>query len=416
MSPDADRPSTDYTRRAVLSRTSAALATSLSALTAGCLSGLPPLGSDQRYGRLRAPAVEPPSYRRWLPALSSVAQVPQVPGGYHFTVLTDAAGRSDAPELIALRRAHVKAATDYFGVGFAAYDRIITTMFGTVLEADFDPQTVTETLSQTRYAHDGTYRDYDVFAREDVPRRVAVGDGTLVWTSAYHHDAPALEALVDAGAGERQRFHEASRPFDRLTTAAGGPPYLGVNAQLQDPTGRAALLADSFRFGEDAAYQLVQYRYRDDPPTAQQLEDALRTDDFRFADPARAFDVAVDGRLATVEARVPYRDDGAEPVDYPQVTWGVDVDADADTVTFRHEGGDAVPAHRLFFDVDRPAAPGRIDKRPIWQGAETVDTGSTATVDLSDVEDPTDVSLVYATSDVAFHVLFGVELWGDRDG
>lgn len=410
MPPDTDRPSTDRTRRQFLTRGSATLVTSLSALTAGCLSGLPPLGSSQRYGRLRAPAAYPPSYRRWLPAPSSVAQVPQVPGGYHFTVFTDAAGRSDAPALVALRRAHIKATTDYFGVGFEAYDRIITTVFGSVIEADFDPQTVIETLSQTRYASDGTYRDHDVFARDDVPRRVAIGDGTLVWTSAYHHEVPNLEALVDAGVGERPRFHEASQPFDQLTTAAGGSPYVGVNTELRDPTGRSALLADSFRFGEDAAFQLVQYRYTEEPPTAQQLEDALRTDAFRFADAATAFDVAVDSRLATVEARVPYRAEEGEPIDYPQVTWGVDTDADAGTVTFRHEGGDAVSGSHLFYDVGRPEAPGRIDTQPIWQGTRTVDTGSTATVDLSDVTNPTDVSLVYATDDVPFHVLFGIDL------
>ena len=415
MSPDAERPSSDHTRRRFLTGASAALATSLSAATAGCLSGLPPLGSGQRYGRLRAPQAGAPTYRRWLPAPSTVEQFP---GAYHFTVLGDDAGRTDAPALVALRRAHVEAATDYFGVGFAAYDRIVTTPFGSVIEAEFDRGAVRDALSRTRYAPDGGRGGYDLFARDDVPRRVAVGDDVLVWTSAYHHEAPNLDALVEAGAGERRRYHEVNRPFERLTAAAGDSPYVGANVEIRDPTGAPALLADSFRFGEDAAYQLVQYRYTDRTPTAEELEAALRTHDYRFADEASAFDVEIDGALATVAARVPYadRDGPAARYDYPQVTWGVDRDAAANAVTFRHEGGDAVPAERLFYDVGRPEAPGGIRKRPLWQGAGTVDAGSTATVDLSDVDEPTDVSLVYATEEVAFHVLFGVDLWGESDG
>jgi hypothetical protein len=97
------------------------------------------------------------------------------------------------------------------------------------------------------------------------------------------------------------------------------------------------------------------------------------------------------------------------------VTWGVDTD-DAGRVTFRHDGGESVPADRLFYDVDYPDAPGRIDKRRLWTDASTVEAGTEATVDLHDDPEATGASLVYSTGGVGFHVLVGTDLRGETDG
>ncbi|MFC5369059.1 hypothetical protein [Salinirubrum litoreum] len=415
MSPNTDRPSTDRSRRRFLTG-SAALAASLSLSTAGCLSGLPPLGDDQRYGRLDVPPAGDPAYRRWLPAPSAVDTDVD---DYHFVAMQSTASRPDAPAKFVGGRARLKASLDYVGVGFETYDRVVSGTFGTVAEASFDRERVVQTIDSTGYEQTGAYRGYTVFARSDVPRRVAVGDGTVVFTSAYHHDSPDLEALVDAGRGTRPRYHDTNDGFEALSTAAGGNPYLGVNTATHDPTGRPVMMADAIRFDEETAYQVVQYHYRDPDrvPSADALERALREDDYRFVDGADAFDVALAGRLATVETQVPLSGDQSVPPEYqlPQVTWGVDADASNDRVTFRHEAGEAVSANRLFYDVHRPAAPGRIDKRDLWTGTETVEAGTEAVVDLRDDPDATGVSLVYSTEEVGFHVLLGVDLRGETD-
>jgi hypothetical protein len=417
MSPNTQRPSTRRTRRGLLARSGAALAASLALSSAGCLSRLPPLGGEQRYGRLGVPPAGDPWYRRWLPAPTAVDDTVET---YHVVALMSPVSRPDAPEKFVAGRARLKASLDCFGIGFERYDRVLTCPFGTVVEASFDRQTVARTLTASGYERTGEYRGYATFARDDVARRAAVGDGVVVWTSAFHHDAPNLAALVDAGAGARPRYHEADDGFAALTTAAGGTPPLGVNTATADPTGRPAMLADAFRFDDETAYQLVHYRYRDPDrvPTRAALERALRADDYRFVDGAETFDVTVDGRLATVETQVPLTDARAVPPEYdrPQVTWGVERDGAGRRVTFRHDAGESVPADQLFYDLVRPAAPGRIQKRPLWQGSEAVEAGGEATVDLRDEPDATGVQLVYSTRDVGFHVLLGVDLRGESDG
>jgi hypothetical protein len=414
MSPDPQRPSTDTTRRRLLSSSAAALAGSLS--TAGCLSALPPLGEEQRYGRLGVPSAGPPAYRKWLPAPSAVESSDEA---YHFTAMASTEPRPEAPEKFVFGRARLKASLDHFGIGFENYDRLVSGAFGTAIEASFDREDVVQTIASSGYERTDTYRGFTRLARSDVPRRVAVGDEALVWTSAYHHEAPNLTALVDTATGNRPRYHDTDEGFARLTTAAGGNPYLGVNTAIHDPTGRPVMMADAIRFDDDTAYQVVQYYYHDPDrvPSAGALERALTEEDYRFLDGADAFDVDVDGRLATVETQVPLTSAQTVPAEYklPQVTWGVDTD-DAGRVTFRHDGGESVPADRLFYDVDYPDAPGRIDKRRLWTDASTVEAGTEATVDLHDDPEATGASLVYSTGGVGFHVLVGTDLRGETDG
>ncbi len=393
------------------------LATSLSALTAGCLSGLPPLGDDQRYGRLDVPPADEPTYRKWLPAPTSVD--PSIKR-YYFTAMQPESLRPDAPELFVARRADTKANLDYFGIGFENYDQVLDSSVGTVIEATFDRTKVIQTITDSGYERAGEYRGYPVFARSDVPRRVAIGDDVVVWTSAAKHELPHLEAIIDTGNGESPRFHKENAAFERLTSAAGSNPYLGVNTDSQDPSDRPAMLADTIRFDDNAAYQVVHYHYTSDRiPTKQTLEAALKEDDYRFAEKANEFDVTIDGQLATVETQVPLRSEQDIDPKYelPQVTWGVTHDEDAEKVTFRHEAGESVPADRLYYDFARPAAPlGRIDKRPLWTGVDTVSAGAEGEIDLTEYPDATRVHLVYSAGGTHFYVLLGFDLRGDSDG
>lgn len=417
MSPTSLRPSTDRTRRRVLTQSGAALATLLSSTTAGCLSSLPPLGDEQRYGRVSVPAAGDPTYRKWFPAPSAVDQ--RI-ANYHFTTLDSPSPRPEAPEKFIAGQAYAKASTDYFGIGFQNYDRFISCNFGTVITATFDRDSVVQTITDSGYEQTTEYSGYTVCARSDIPRRVAVGNDVIVWTSSYHHESPNLRALIDAGAGDRPRYHEANPGFNALTTAAGANPYLAVNTAVHDPTDRPVMLADALRFDDDTAYQVVQYYYRqpDRVPTKQVLTQALQTDEYRFLDGAETFDVELADRLATVETRAPLTSARDIPPEYnlPQVTWGVTYDTDVERVTFRHEAGDSVPGDRLFYDLDRPSAPGRIDRQPLWDGVATVEPGAEATVDLRDDPDATGVSLVYSPGDIDFYVLLGVGLRGETDG
>ncbi|QCC49462.1 hypothetical protein [Halobellus limi] len=413
MSPQRHRPSNDRTRRQLLAAGGAALPL----LTAGCLSSLPPLGGNQRYGRLTVPSGGDPAYRRWLPAPTSVESPPD---RYSFATVQPTAPRPDAPEEFIARRAYSKANINYFGIGFENYDLLVDSIFGTVIEASFDRTQVTQTITDSGYERTGQYRDYVVFARSDVPRRVAVGDGVVVWTSVQQHDQPKLEAVIDAGAGERPRYHEENARFEQLTTAAGGNAHLLVNTDIHDPTGRPAMLADAFRFDGETAYQVVTYHYENDRvPAESALKQALKEGGYRFTTEAETFDVQIDGSLATVEAQVPFNSNTeiAPEYDLPQVTWGVTQDADATRVTFRHEAGESVSADRLYYDLDRPEDFGELEKQPLWSDSDddSVSPGAEATVDLSDHLDAEGISLVYSTGGTHFHVLFTVDLRGETD-
>ncbi|MFD1600341.1 hypothetical protein [Halobellus rarus] len=378
---------------------------------------MPPLGGNQRYGRLTVPNGGDPAYRRWLPAPTSVESPIE---RYYFAAVQPTTLQPGAPEEFIARRAYSKADINYFGIGFENYDRLVDSIFGTVIEASFDRTPVTETVTDSGYERTGEYRGHSVFARSDVPRRVAIGDGVIVWTSVQKHEQPNLEALIDAGAGERPRYHEESARFDQLTTAAGGNAHLIVNTDIHDPTGRPAMLADAFRLDGRTAYQVVSYRYEDGRvPTESALKHALQEDGYRFTTEAETFDVQIDGSLATVEAQVPFNSarEVAPEYDLPQVTWGWAQDADAARVTFRHEAGESVSADRLYYDLDRPDDVGEIEKQPLWSDSDgdSVSPDAEATVDLSEHPDAEGVSLVYSTGGTHFHVLFTVDLQGETD-
>jgi hypothetical protein len=415
MSPQQHRPSIDRTRRQLLATGGTALAMSLSTLTAGCLSSLPPLGGNQRYGRLEVPAGNDPTYRKWLPAPTSV----EPPADrYYFTAVQPTPPRPGAPEEFVARRAYSKADVDYFGIGFKNYEQFLDSVFGTVIEAPFDREQIIGTVGDSGYERTGEYREYAVFARSDVPRRVAIGNDVIVWTSTRYHDRPNLETLIKAGDGDHPRYHEQNTAFDRLTTAAGGNAHLIVNTDIHDPTGRPAVLADAFRFDSGTAYQVVYYHYGTDRvPTASALKNALHESGHRFTEEADTFDVQIDDRLATIEAQIPFESGAEIPPEYdlPQVTWGSTYDEDTARVTFRHEAGESVSADRLYYDVDRPDDFGEIEKRPLWSDSDTVSPGTETTVDLSNDPDAQGVSLVYSTGGTHFHVLFHVDFQGGTD-
>lgn len=406
MVPRSTRPSNERTRRKFLQTGALVL---LTASTAGCLSSLPPLGPRQAYGRIDVPPADGPAYRRWLPAPSTADS--------HYVVYGEPAPiAGDEPEEFIARRAFAKTEIDYFGIGFEEYDSFLKTEFGTVIEAEFDTFAIAENLIQSGYEPAGSHRDYAVFSRADVPRRAAIREGTIVWSSALVHDQPDIEALIDTEAGHRRRYHEASPSFERLSDAIGASRLVIIGPEF-DPTDTVELAADAFRFADSTVYQVIKLLFpAEHIPTVSQLEAAYRNE-YHWTDEADEFDIQLDGNLASLEARVPQErpTDLSPRIDPPHVTWGGSHDPDAETLTLRHEAGAAIDSDLLWYDIDTQSAPGEVEKQPLWPGTRTVEPGDSETIDLSRRTDPIQVNIILSETRGCcdFRVLFTYDL-GDR--
>lgn len=357
MVPQPTQPSTDRTRRGVIKACAVALAAGITASTSGCLSSLPPLGQKQTYGRVDVPTPDEPTYRSWLPAPTTFDHV-----GSHYTVTYAQPSpiEGNEPEEFIERRGTSKTNLDYFGIGYENYGSCLQCDFGTVIEAEFGASTVADTLTRSGYEPDGSDREYDLFSRSDVSRRAAVRDGTIVWSSRRIHEHPDIEALIDTEAGERQRYHDVSPSFERISGAIGASRTVIIGPDFGSLTERAELAAIGFRFADGGVYQVIDLLFREgEVPTVEEFERGVRGVE-EWTDEANAFDSGIDGRLASIGTRVPRRSGGERTpfTDPPQVTWGASYDAEAESLTIRHEAGEAIDAGLLRADINPEAGPG----------------------------------------------------------
>ncbi|WP_230198561.1 hypothetical protein [Halopiger goleimassiliensis] len=384
----------------------------LTTSTSGCLSGLPPLGTKPSYARVDVPDATPPNYRRWLPAQGTSHD------DWVITYVAPGPFEGPVPEEFVARRGALRTELDYFGIGYENYDNLVVTNLATVIEAEFSTAAVKSTLAETGYEPDGTYREYDLYARSDVPRRAAVSDNAIVWTSRQVHDEPDLEATIDAGHGHVERYHEANDAFAAITEAVGASRMLYVGGD--HPGLRPALAeigADAFRTDDDAAYHLLTERYPPDiEPSVDRIQLALEDEPYELTTEVETADVGVDGRFATVEARVPFAPNRGRDAlnDPPQVTWGASFDAEAQSVTLHHEAGEEIDADWLWYDVDFDDDYNEIEKEPLWPGRDSVGPGDKAEVDLSDSPDATGISVLYGTDGVGSRNLFTYLLGSDE--
>lgn len=386
-----DAPSTrDTTRRALLRQGAGTFAAGLTTLTAGCTSALPPLGSAQRFGRVDVPSASAPTYRRWLPAPTAVGLDD---AHYAFLLRRPTSLDYPAPVRFTTPRKRLLAELDHFGIGYANYDRLLRTPFGTVLEG-FDPATVAATLTGSGYRRDGTYAGGEVFVRSDGRRRAVVADGALVWASHRVHDRPNVEVLVDARDGRLPRYHETSETVRRVTDVVGESRMV----EYVPPNGeRTWASCEGFRFDGEVAYHVRTFRYPEgETPPEAELRRRSKTGTVLTREVENT-DFRVDGRLVTVEGRIP-PDAGVQPSDVdppypPQVTWGYTRDTAAETVDLRHEAGESVPAAALGLSFDLADADewnGRLTRsaeRPLPTSSDRVGPGDAVTVDVSDVPD-----------------------------
>ncbi|WP_195156613.1 hypothetical protein [Haloarcula sp. CBA1127] len=403
------------TRRSFLNGSATAVALGLTTGLSGCTGSLPPLSSKPRYGRVDVPDAGPPEYRRWLPA----GWESETDEDWVITYAEPGRFDGPVPEEFVARRGFQKMELDYFGIGYENYDSVTSTNLATVIEAEFTADDVASTLADTGYEPDGSYRGYDVYARSDVRRRAAVRDGVLVWSSTRNHNAPDIEATIDAGHGHSRQFHEESDAFAAVTDAVGasrmlfiGGSHPGINPEVSE------LGADAFRIDDDVAYHLLIERYETETSLSEeQMKRALGQQRHELTKEAQTVDVRKDGRFMTVSARVPARPDRErDPMDDPpHVTWGGVFDAETQTVTLRHEVGESADADLICYDIDTPEDKGQVEKKPLWPDQNTVSAGDETTIDLGDTPTAEGISVVYGPmNDVSFRILFELPLEGDR--
>lgn len=380
-------------------------AAALSAATAGCVATLPPLGRRVRYGRVDVPDPGPPAYRRLVPDPSALTDPPSpaVPGGVVSLVsVVPGAGFADAVgEQFRLFSDVLRVRLDHVGVGFDDYDRVVWYGPAFVGEADVDRAAVRDTLDGTGYERAGAHRGHDVYAREDLPRTVAVGDGAVVFVPEPG-GAPDARAVVDALAGATRRYHEADEAFATFSAAVGSYPATWFGMSGVDESDPYVAHATSVTYDDSSVYYVWHRLY---PAGESPSKRAFQDDLDRRSRPREALDVDVeiDGRVATVEMRQSHEQfrtsHRGRPSPVPQVTWGVDHDRDAETVTIRHEAGDSIPAERLsveFAPVVEDGTEPEIDAQ-FADEHDVVSPGTSLTVDVSDYPEDSPLSNVYLT-------------------
>lgn len=397
---------TAHTSRRSALRTVAAGATGLLSLAgAGCVELLPPLGQRVQFGRVDAPAGAPPEYRQWVPTSSAFETDGQrsEQSVLVSTPATDGADVVGAP--LQFGRSMVTALTDYFGIGIEHYGRATRVGGTTVLEGPVDPDAVRETLRPTGYEPAGTYRDYQLFARDDHQRTAAVADGRIVH-GAGAHTRTDVEAVIDAGEGYVDRRHEHDREFDAVTSRLGQRPFLfGGVGGLFETSPAATFGLNALDFDDTAVYALTIERYEDgvDVPV-EEIRSELASQQSALL--STAVDLQVDGQFAIVESRLgheQYRRELSEQYP-PHVTWGVE--AESDRLVLRHEAGETVAASELTVGTkfDQP-----ID-RQFTDEYDVVTPGDVLSVDRAAFEEP---ALVLTWNDPDSHdrsTLFRYEL------
>ncbi|MFC7177555.1 hypothetical protein [Halosegnis marinus] len=370
-------PARSTTRRGLL----AGIGAAATAATAGCVEVLPPLGSRVTVGRVDVPAADPPTYRRWIPASSAVPGTAGVNPDNVIAARRTAPGTDNGWAITAFARQVMTGRIDWFGYGYDHYDRAVMVDDGVVLTGEVDPAVVADALDGTGYTAAGEYEGYALYARDDMPRTVAVRDGTVVWASSVGEGdtGAVVRAIADAGAGRIEREHEANDDYAALTAATGERAANWVGPVGYDPTDEALGGAVASVADDRGTYVVSHTLYPEGVAVpVGRIERALRGDR-RAVESARA-EVTAEDRFAVVEEWFPASaTTGRDPVTFPQVTWGAS-HGDA-TVTVRHEAGESVDADKL--EVERSAGGESSVADASFPGG-TVEPGDSLTVPVDD--------------------------------
>jgi hypothetical protein len=381
-------------RRRALAGGAALASTALSTASAGCLSLLPPVGQQIRYGRVDVPEpVGEPQYRRWIPTPQVVPDAEFAERAPSWSSITP--GRLGASELGAsygLGRGLALATFEYVGYDFEYYDYVHSiSPLGVVAEGDIDASAVTETLLAGGYSRDGTHHGWELFDRTDIPRTVAVSESAVV-LSRGDKRRTHIEAILDAGGGRIDRYHETEESYATFSERVGAQPtvlYGFADGFTPVEPEHSAMV---YTFDEDGAYLVYHSQYAEgNTPSSDEIQQYL-DEDSEVLGQAYAVDIQTDDRHAEVQLRIEaskFRDSNTDERP-PHVMWGVE-DTD-ETVTIRLEAGDTISIDQLDIGPESALVTD-------LEGGTVLEPGDELRFDVEAFpESDTTVSLVYSVA------------------
>jgi len=337
-------------RRALVGGTT--LAATLSGSTAGCLSLLPPVGQQVRFGRVDVPnqADNTPRYRQWMPAQHEVPDVESMSdvSDAHWTSLTPGSLGADALGTnFTIGSALAMATLDYVGYDITHYDYL---HHGdppwVVAEGNIDRSVVTDTVLDGGYSRDGTYHGWEMFDRTDLPRTVAMSDSAVVMSRGDDRRA-IIETVLDAGDGRIERRHESDETFASFSDQVGMYPTILSDFGEGFTNAEPAHAAMGYTFDENGGYFVYHHQYAPgETPSQSRIERVLESE-MDTATEALSVDVRRDEPHVEIQMRVDRARVTRTSTDdvRPHVMWGVE--ETGETVTVRLEAGDSIPVDRL---------------------------------------------------------------------
>jgi hypothetical protein len=351
-SQDTDEQRADCTRRQALRAGGAALTAGIAGSSAGCLSLLPPVGQQIRYGRVDVPAPTnaEPVYRKWLPADAAIPDLEYTDGVDDLNWIYVTPGNLGKEQLGGEFRIGidvVQSSLSYFGTPLDAHDHLVGVgTLGSVVESNVDRSQTASTLRSSGFESMGSYHGYELFDRTDIPRTVAVADDAVVQSRGEKRHAKA-ETLIDAGDGRIDRYHETSESFAAFSDSVGAYPTIMSAFVPGIVDADAESTAMLYTFDEQAAYFVHRYSFPEGETPARLAIKRGLDDHLPRAREAWSVDIEIDDPEVSIQMRVEQGQFGSDfsPEAVPFVTWGVD--ESPETITVRHEAGDSVPIEKI---------------------------------------------------------------------
>lgn len=371
-------------RRSLLAGAGAAAVAS----TAGCLTTLPTFGQRIRYGDVEEPSVDSPEYRNWMPESSGGISYMEPPAWDSETL--------GPPDIVD----HVKEDMVPVGVEFDSFDSVLYVDDVVVGRGEVDRSVAEETLNRAGYRYEDTTDGYDFYRGLDSTGTVAVGEaGVLAVPESADSSDPraAIGEKLDANEGRIARKHEESWKFARLTEAVGGQPAVTAadSGALEFGGTEAVAQARGYTVEDGDAYVTMGAMSPEDE-TFDKSDIREFLSQFPEALDASRVDVRVDGRLATVVAKLTadvYRELVAT-YERPLSAWSVAYSPRSDTLTVDYDAGEAIDPAVLTTKYRGTNQEGRsfedgLEPTPTQFEDEydTVEPGASLTVDVSVFEE-----------------------------
>lgn len=197
------------------------------------------------------------------------------------------------------------------GVDVESMEQTVQMDVGQGVVGDFSASDVGDTLTSGSFSADGTYGGFDLYTDRDT--LFAVDDG-VVLTAEDSYDLVAedvVQAMVDAGNGDVDRYVDANGDFERATAAVSGVDYANVGSQEEvrrgAPTsgefeGQVANAA-GFDFEGDTTNYTAAYVFASESDADV---DAVRsyTDSSSFLSEMNQLSVSREGRTVLVEGQM----------------------------------------------------------------------------------------------------------------